>query len=110
MENTNTQTARADHSKLIAVLSYFGFFWVLGLTIEPEKNNPFVRNHANNGIILSICFLVINLCNIVPFLGQLVAAVGDIALLVFTIIGIVKACQGNTWTVPIVGEKLEFLR
>lgn len=110
MENTNTQPARADHSKLIAVLSYFGIFWVLGLTIEPEKDNPFVRNHANNGIIISICILFANLLNIIPVLGNLVAVVADIALIVFAIIGIVKACQGKTWTVPIVGEKIEFLR
>ncbi|MBP5180270.1 MAG: hypothetical protein J6127_03170 [Clostridiales bacterium] len=112
MENTNNQSAgaRPDHSKLIAVLCYVGFFWVLGLTIEPEKNNPYVRNHANNGIIISICYVVFGLVNIVPFLGQLVSVVGCLILFVFTIIGIVKACQNSTWTVPVIGEKLEFLR
>lgn len=108
MENTNNQPA--SYAKFFAAISYFGFFWVLGLTIEPEKNDPLVKNHVNNGIVLSICYLVAGLVNIVPFLGQLVSAVLFIALLVITIIGFIQALRGVYFTVPVVGEKFQFIR
>ena len=108
MENTNIQPA--GYAKLFAALSYFTFFWVLGLTIEPEKNDPLVKNHVNNGIILSLCYLAASIVNIVPFLGQLVSIVMIIALFVITIIGFIQALRGVYFTVPVVGEKFQFVR
>jgi len=110
MENTNAGSSRAGYAKLFAIISYLGLFWVLGLCIEPEKNDPYVRNHVNNGIVISLCLMLVNLVNIIPFLGQFVAIVCDIVLLVFAIIGIVKACTNSLWTVPIVGEKFQFIK
>ena len=108
MENTNIQPA--GYAKLFAALSYFGFFWVLGLIIEPEKNDPLVKNHVNNGIILSLGFLAAGIVNIVPILGQLVSVVANITLLVFSIIGFIQALRGIYFTVPVVGEKFQFVR
>lgn len=84
-----------DNSKLFAILSYFGF-WMFALLIKPENENPYVRNHIKNGIICSVLALV----NVIPFVGQ----VAYIAVLVFAIMGIVKAAKNEEFDMPIFGK------
>lgn len=93
-ENNAPATSTGDNSKLLAILSYFGA-WMFALLIKPEKDNEYVKNHAKNGIIVTVLSLV----NIIPFLGQL----AYIVVLVFAIIGIIKAAQGKTYDFPIFG-------
>ncbi len=102
MENyepiTETNTTPVGNDKLFAILAYFGLFFLLGLLIAPEKDHAFTKNHVNNGIWLFIGQVV----NVIPVIGQLVALV----LFVFAIMGIVAAAQGNTFTIPVIGDKL----
>ena len=63
------------------------------VVLAARKNNDFIRGHANQGVLLfvaSVLFMLMPPLNIV---------VGVIA-----IIGIVKALQGEDWTIPIVGD------
>ena len=94
----NNPSAPAGNAKLFAILSYFCPLWLLGLLIEPEKNDPYVKNHVNNGIVLSICGFI---CGIVPVVGWL----ASIAVLVFAIMGIVAAAQDQQFTIPLIGDK-----
>lgn len=101
MENENINTtpaAPSGNAKLFAILSYICPLWLLGLLIEPEKNDPYVKNHVNNGIVLSICGVI---CGIIPVLGW----IASIAVLVFAIMGIVAAAQDNTFVIPLIGDK-----
>lgn len=109
-ENINTAPAPAGNAKLFAFLSYFGFFWVLGLCIEPEKYDPYVKNHVNAGITLSLCWLLASAVNIIPFLGQFVSCIMIVALMVFSIMGFVQALRGKYFTVPLVGDKFTFVK
>ena len=106
MENENNQgpvidnnpSKPAGNAKLFAILAYFGIFCLIGLLVEPEKNDPYVKNHVNNGIVLSICGVV---CGIIPVIGW----IASIAVLVFAIMGIVAAAQDQQFTIPLIGDK-----
>ncbi len=99
----NNPSAPSGNGKLFAILSYFCPLWLLGLLIEPEKNDPFVKNHVNNGIVLSICGFV---CGIIPVIGW----IASIAVLVFAILGIVAAAQDQQYTIPLIGDKFVIIK
>ena len=111
MENENNQgpvidnnpSKPAGNAKLFAILAYFGIFCLIGLLVEPEKNDPYVKNHVNNGLILWIASTI---CAFIPFIGWAV----DIALIVFMIMGIVAAAQNNYYTIPLIGDKFQIIK
>ena len=96
--------------KAFAILAYFGFLWLIGLLKEPEKDTAYVKNHVNNGIILTIVGFASGVICAIPVVGWIVAGVVGIASLVFAIIGIVKACQNQTYLFPVIGEKIVLIK
>ena len=92
------------NDKLFAILAYFGILWVIGLVASPEKDHPFVKNHVNNGILLSIGGII---ASIIPFLGWFVLS---IVIFVFWIMALVKAIQGEMFDLPIVGDKIKIVK
>lgn len=96
-------TTPVGNDKLFAILAYIGILWIIGLVATPEKDHAFVKNHVNNAIILCIGGVVLA-C--IPFLGWLV----EIAIFVFAIMGIVKAAQGEMFTIPVIGEKFQIIK
>lgn len=111
MENENNQgpvidnnpSKPAGNAKLFAILAYFGIFCLIGLLVEPEKNDPYVKNHVNNGLILWIASVI---CLVIPIVGWICS----IAVLVFAVMGIVAAAQDNYFTIPIIGEKIKIIK
>lgn len=93
--------APVGNDKLFAVLCYLDL-WMFALISNPEKNHEFVRNHIKNGIILSVCLMVLA---VIPFVGW----IAEIAVLVFSIIGIVKAIKGEEYNLPIFGNMFKSL-
>lgn len=83
------------NDKLYGILSYIGILWILGLIIEPEKNHAYVKNHVNNNIWLLIFSL-----------ASCIIWVLYIGVLVFWVMGLIAACQGKTFTMPLIGDKL----
>ena len=79
----NNPSAPSGNGKLYAILSYICPLWLIGLLAEPEKNDPYVKNHVNNGI----------------------GWIASIAVLVFAIMGIVAAAQDQQFTIPLIGDK-----
>jgi len=47
-----TPLTKANNTKLFSVLAYFSVLWLVGLLADPD--NPKVRFHVNQGILLSI--------------------------------------------------------
>ncbi len=100
-------------NKGMAILAYFGIlvlFPILG-----AKHSRFAQYHANQGLILLIVSVVYGVVNAIveailgwiPVLGSLVSLVlllGNVAILVLTILGIVNAAKGVAKEVPLVGK------
>lgn len=95
-EGLRPSTPRA---KTFSVLAYIGFLWIFGILCDPEKNDPYVRSHLNNGIVLSIC-------TIIPVIGQALS----IVWFIFAIMGLVKAFNDEPFDLPIIGDKFKILK
>jgi uncharacterized membrane protein len=53
--------AKADNSKIYKILSYVGILWLIGMFVTPEKDNPSVRFHVGQGIILTIVTVALSI-------------------------------------------------
>lgn len=115
-EFTNTADTTSEYTtddinsnKIMAVLSYLGILVLI--PVFAAKNSPFARFHANQGIVLAISEIVINLVISVlsdfPAIGRLFTLIGgiaDVAFLVFVIIGIINAVNGKAKELPVIGK------
>ena len=85
----------SSEDKVWGLISYL---WILSLVaLASRKNNEFVRFHANQGVFLFLCSLVVILT------GPL-AVVFNLIIGITAIIGMVKAMQGEKWPLPLVSD------
>ena len=95
------------------MLSYLNFLVLI--PIFAAKDDPFARYHANQGVILFIITIILNILSSVaeniflgisPILAVAVAGiVGLVGIVVFVLIilGIINAAKGQMKPVPLVG-------
>ncbi|MDX1359377.1 MAG: DUF4870 domain-containing protein [Clostridia bacterium] len=98
--------ADTNNNKVMAVLCYIWILWLIPLITE-HKNEPFVRYHINQGIILTIAWVVLQfaagILRLIPVLGSLVTWAVWIVLVVLMIIGILNAVNMEEKPLPIIG-------
>ena len=58
--NTNSNTNEGWNPKVYKILSYIGFLWLVGM-FGKRKNEPSVRFHVGQGIILTICIVILSI-------------------------------------------------
>ena len=116
-DNQNTQDQGGPYSeqlpqnaKTFAILSYLGALWLLGLLISPEKTSPFVRNHVNNGITLTIFGGGAACICWIPVVGWIIGGGVGVVCCVFAIMGIIAAAKTQYYTIPLVGEKIKIVK
>ena len=114
-EDTSSAYTRQqiDDGRVMGILAYIGFLALV--PILAEKNNPFVRYHANQGLVLflgEILYALLHRVLVRVFLvtvfpmGIVLNMVLSIASLVFVaymVIGIVNVCCGRAKELPIIG-------
>ena len=84
-----------EEGKALAVISYF---WLISLIVLlVKKDNEFVLFHARQGLVLAILATVFSF---IPIIGWLL----NIVVIIFAVVGIVKALAGETWKMPILGD------
>jgi uncharacterized membrane protein len=89
-----------ERNRLVAALSYL---WVLVLIplFFVDKDDPFVKFHARQGLVIFIGFILAGfVLAVVPIIGNLVSLVLALA----SIAGLIQALQGKLWKVPLVGD------
>ena len=89
-------------NKIFAVLAYFGILFLVPLLAAP--NSKFAKFHANQGLVLFISCLIVSVICAIPILGWIVGGIGEIVVLIFAIIGIVNAAQGQAKELPVIGK------
>lgn len=94
-----------SNAKLFSILAYVGLLWLLGLLIRPDKECPFVRQHVNNGILLSIGFGAYSLISfgigLIPYVGWIIN-LGIYGCLVFVMVfGIISAARNKIFNIPL---------
>ncbi|MBN2558249.1 MAG: hypothetical protein JXB33_05805 [Clostridia bacterium] len=94
--------ADSSNNKVMAVLCYLWILWIVPLLTE-HKNDPFVKFHINQGIILTIFSVIVGIIGYIPVIGGVVSWVGGIALFVLAIIGIINAVNMQQKPLPVIG-------
>ncbi|NLN63902.1 MAG: hypothetical protein GX144_00545 [Clostridiaceae bacterium] len=93
--------------KVMSVLSYLGILWLVPFLTE-HKNDPLVKFHINQGVILTICWagvwVISYILGFIPILGGIVSFLANIALIVLAIIGIVNAVNLREAELPVIGK------
>ena len=102
---------RASIAAFFICISFFlGMSFIVSLaSLILEKENEFVRFYAERTLALNMIFLVLLVCNIIFFIGQIIFLLGLIALSVYQIIACVKAYKGQTFDLPFIEKICDFL-
>ncbi len=100
-KKTSKPAGKAGDEKLLGILSYLGILVLVPLLMRSES--AFVKAHMKQGLML----LLVSVVN--SFLASLVITLPlvllvALAVLICSIVGIVKVIQGQTWEVPVVGK------
>ena len=91
-----------DDSKAFAAIGYIGILCFVPLLLK--KDSPYAQFHGKQGLVLFIAEVIIFFINIIPVLGQLVWLIGSVLFLTLSILGLLKAWNGESWELPILGE------
>ena len=108
-KNAPDSTAEYDQAdinsnKVMAILSYIGILVLI--PIFAAKNSKFARFHANQGLILLIVAILVNIVGRIfdkihlGFIGWVL----DVFVFVFAILGIINAAQGKAKELPFIGK------
>lgn len=110
--------------KVYNVLSYISILWLVGL-LGPDKDNKKVRFHVGQGILVTLLGAVVTVINTVivanlfrntytvagityttgiSSLGDTVMGLLSLIPVVFSIIGIINACNDHEYELPIIGK------
>ena len=87
----------------MAILCYFGIL-VLIPFLTDAKNDPFVKFHIKQGLVLLIAYLIIGVITALPVIGWIVGGVAWILLLILFIMGIINAASGKEVELPVIGK------
>lgn len=97
-QTTPTQDKDVLENKSIAALSYL---WILCLVpLLGKKDSKFAQFHAKQGLVLFIIEIIGSLVFWLPLFGQILM----LALLVVSVMGIIKTLNGEWWKVPFIYE------
>jgi len=92
--------ADVEKNKVMAILAYFIFF----IPLLVAKDSPFAKFHANQGLLIFLLSIASIVALFIPFIGIFLSIAGYIAVLVFTVLGIIAAAKGQNTPVPYIGK------
>lgn len=91
---------------LMAVLCYFGIL-VLIPFLTDAKNDPFVKFHIKQGLVLLIADIIASFIAAIPVIGWIVSPILWVILVILWIMGIINATSGKQTPLPILGQYAE---
>lgn len=89
------------HVTLMAVLAYILFFVPL---LTDYKDDPFVKFHVKQGLVLFLALLASAVIMRLPILGWILMFPLNVFLLIVWLIGIYNALTGKQKHLPLIGE------
>lgn len=91
-----------EDAKVIAAISYLGVLCLVPLLLK--KDDAYAQHHGKQGLVLLICWVAVWMISIIPILGWFIGLFAGIALLILSIVGILKALAGEKWVMPVIGK------
>lgn len=87
----------------MAILCYLGILVVVPFLTD-AKDDPFVKFHIKQGLVLLIAWVIANVIMVVPVIGWTVGGIVDLVLFIFMIMGIVNAAGSKETPLPLIGH------
>lgn len=108
-ENSILEFTKEDieQNKVMAILAYILFL----IPMLAAKESPFAKFHTNQGLLVFLAAIAINIVGaIIPFIGWLlILPLGNLAVFILAIMGIINAANGKAKKLPIIGN-IEILK
>lgn len=101
-EHKHHHASISQEDKIVAACSYFIFF----LPLLFQNPSRFALFHANQGLILLICYFVVNIIGtFIPIIGWLlILPFGNLSATILLLLGIYHALKGRYEPLPLVGQ------
>lgn len=96
--------ADIEKNKVWAAISYLGIIGIIIALVCEAKDSPFVKFHLNQSIGLLIASVVAFAVAMVPVLGWIIAPLLWLVILVFMVMGLINAAQGQLKRLPLIGN------
>jgi uncharacterized membrane protein len=91
-------------SHLAAALAYLWITAIVFLLLDPYNRDRLVRFHAFQALFLGLVSIAGHIVlSLIPILGWILLPFWSLVIVVFALIAAVKAYQGETWNVPVIG-------
>ncbi len=93
--------AQKGKNTTMAIIAYLVFFIPL---LTEDKNDPFVKFHVKQGIVLFVAMVAAGFFGYIPLIGWFLAPWLSLAILVLLAIGIINASKGLEKPLPLIGK------
>ena len=93
-----------NNRNLIALVSYITWIGFFIAYVKGDKYDSFTMHHLNQALVINLASIVGGMINIIPILGNLASGIISAAVLIFDIIGIVRAYRGSMDPLPLIGD------
>lgn len=87
---------------LIAIFSYVGILCLVPLFTR--QDDPFVKFHAKQGLVLFIAEIITSVFSWIPFIGWYFAPLLWIIWIILSIIGIMNVMNSKKKPLPVIGQ------
>lgn len=112
MSNT-TNSSQSDNSKTIAIVSYITLIgWIIALVMHNGNKSRLGAYHLRQMLGLMIIVIVAQIiaaiiAAIVPAIGTILSGVVGLCTIVFLVLGVLAAANGQEKPLPIIGEFIQ---
>ena len=100
---STSETPAKSQNTLMGALSYLGILVIIPL-ISDAKNDPFVKFHIKQGLVLLIAYIITGIIRSAPILGWPVGSLLGLACAILMIIGIIHVLYGRMHELPVIGK------
>ncbi len=94
------------------VLAAIGYLWILCFVpLFAKKDSAFAQFHGKQAFLLFVISIGLWIIGWFPVLGWILWLVGNVVLIILSVMGILKALAGESWEIPYIGQyakKLNF--
>ena len=95
-------------SNLAGAVAYLWITAIIFLLVEPYSRDKFVRFHSLQALFLGLASIAGHIVlSLIPILGWTLMPLWSLLVLVLALIAAVRAYQGQTWSIPVIGTFAE---
>ena len=104
--NQTPSSTPATGGSMMAIFAYLGILIIIPF-LTGSKDDPFVKFHIKQGLVLIICFVVGMIVAVIPVLGWILAPFIALFNLVMIVLGIINVVSNKQSQLPLIGKFAE---